>query len=81
MREQNAGPWRWAEALLERLLPESARETIVGDLREEFVEAIDTCCENRLETRHEPANTMQATRASETASHLLLHMRCLRQLC
>jgi hypothetical protein len=41
MSEQASGPWRWAEALLERLLPESARETIVGDLREEFVEATE----------------------------------------
>lgn len=32
-------PPRWAEALLERLLPEHARETVVGDLREEFVES------------------------------------------
>jgi hypothetical protein len=41
MSKQNSGPWRWAEALLERLLPESARETIAGDLREEFVEGIE----------------------------------------
>jgi hypothetical protein len=32
-------PPRWAEALLERLLPESVRETVVGDLREEFIES------------------------------------------
>ena len=36
---RNAPP-RWAEALLERLLPDHARETIVGDLREEFIESI-----------------------------------------
>ena len=41
MSERNSGPWRWAEGLLERLLPENMRETIVGDLREEFVEAIE----------------------------------------
>ncbi len=41
MSERDAGPWRWAEALLERLLPESARETIAGDLREECVEGIE----------------------------------------
>jgi hypothetical protein len=39
MSERVSGPWRWAEALLERLLPASTREMIVGDLREEFVEA------------------------------------------
>ncbi len=33
-------PPRWAEALLERLLPEFVRETVVGDLREEFVESM-----------------------------------------
>ena len=33
-------PPRWAEALLERLLPERVRETIVGDLREEFIESV-----------------------------------------
>jgi hypothetical protein len=32
-------PPRWAEALLECLLPEHVRETVVGDLREEFVES------------------------------------------
>ena len=41
MSKQTSGPWRWAEALLERLLPEGTRETIVGDLREEFVEGIE----------------------------------------
>jgi hypothetical protein len=41
MSERDAGPWRWAEALLERLMPENARETIAGDLREEFVEGIE----------------------------------------
>lgn len=33
-------PPRWAEVLLERLLPDHARETITGDLREEFVECV-----------------------------------------
>jgi hypothetical protein len=33
-------PPRWAEALLERLLPDHARETIAGDLREEFIESV-----------------------------------------
>jgi hypothetical protein len=32
-------PPRWAEVLLERLLPEYARETVVGDLREEYIES------------------------------------------
>jgi hypothetical protein len=32
-------PPRWAEVLLERLLPDHARETVVGDLREEFIES------------------------------------------
>ena len=41
MSAQNSGPWRWSEALLERLLPKSTRETIAGDLREEFVEEIE----------------------------------------
>jgi hypothetical protein len=41
MSKQTSGPWRWAEALLERLLHEGTRETIVGDLREEFVEGIE----------------------------------------
>ena len=41
MSAQNSGPWRWSEALLERLLPETTRETIAGDLREEFVEGIE----------------------------------------
>lgn len=31
-------PPRWAEALLERLLPDYAREAITGDLREEYTE-------------------------------------------
>ena len=31
-----------AEALLERLLPDHARETVVGDLREEFIESAST---------------------------------------
>jgi hypothetical protein len=33
-------PPRWAEVLLERLLPDGARETVVGDLREEYVEGV-----------------------------------------
>jgi hypothetical protein len=33
-------PPRWAEALLERLLAAADRETVAGDLREEFVEAV-----------------------------------------
>ena len=33
-------PPRWAEVLLERLLPDCARETVVGDLREEYVEGV-----------------------------------------
>jgi hypothetical protein len=33
-------PPRWAEVLLERLLPDDARETVAGDLREEFVEGV-----------------------------------------
>ena len=40
MSAQRHAPPRWAEALLERLLPNSARETIVGDLREEFIESV-----------------------------------------
>jgi len=39
MNAANCTPPRWAEALLERLLPECARETVVGDLREEFIES------------------------------------------
>jgi hypothetical protein len=33
-------PPRWAEVLLERFLPDHARETIAGDLREEFIESV-----------------------------------------
>jgi hypothetical protein len=33
-------PPRWAESLLERLLPAQAREEIVGDLREEYIESV-----------------------------------------
>ena len=40
MNSARHAPPRWAEALLERLLPDHARETIVGDLREEFIESI-----------------------------------------
>lgn len=32
-------PPRWAEVLLERLLPECIRETVVGDLHEEYIES------------------------------------------
>jgi len=39
MSAARPAPPRWAEAFLERLLPESARETVVGDLREEFIES------------------------------------------
>jgi hypothetical protein len=33
-------PPRWAEALLERLIPVCERDSIVGDLREEFIESV-----------------------------------------
>jgi hypothetical protein len=33
-------PPRWAEALLERLIPIRERDSIVGDLREEFIESV-----------------------------------------
>jgi hypothetical protein len=33
-------PPRWAERILERLLPARARQVVVGDLREEYVEAM-----------------------------------------
>jgi hypothetical protein len=33
-------PPRWAEALLERLLSAREQETVVGDLREEYVESV-----------------------------------------
>ncbi len=39
MKPAGPAPPRWAEALLERLLPERSRETVVGDLREEFIES------------------------------------------
>jgi hypothetical protein len=35
-----SGPPRWAEFLLERLLGARDRETVAGDLREEYVESI-----------------------------------------
>jgi hypothetical protein len=34
------GPPRWAERFLERLLPARARQVVVGDLREEYVESM-----------------------------------------
>ena len=40
MSAAGPGPMRCAEALLERLLPERSRETIAGDLREEFIESV-----------------------------------------
>jgi hypothetical protein len=33
-------PPQWAESLLNLLLPEQVRETIIGDLREEYVESV-----------------------------------------
>jgi hypothetical protein len=36
----DSGPPRWAEFLLERLLKTRDRETVAGDLREEYVESI-----------------------------------------
>lgn len=39
MSASRHAPPRWAEWLLERLLPEHSRETVVGDLREEFIES------------------------------------------
>lgn len=39
MNAAGAQPPRWAEVVLERLLPEHSRETVVGDLREEFIES------------------------------------------
>lgn len=43
MSENAKNPPRWAEWLLEHLLPEDAREGIVGDLREEYVESLLPC--------------------------------------
>ncbi len=40
MKSVTKTPPRWAETLLEGLLAERDRETVVGDLREEFAEAI-----------------------------------------
>lgn len=40
MSENAKNPPGWAEWLLEHLLPEIAREGIVGDLREEYVESL-----------------------------------------
>ncbi len=40
MNANRQTPPRWAENLLEHLLPAHAREDIVGDLREEYVEAM-----------------------------------------
>jgi hypothetical protein len=39
MSKREQGPPRWAEVLLERLLPERARETVTGDLREEYADS------------------------------------------
>lgn len=38
-----AAPPQWAERLLERLLPARDRQTIIGDLREEYLEEILPC--------------------------------------
>ena len=40
MSSARHAPPRWAEVLLERLLPNHARETVAGDLREEFIESV-----------------------------------------
>ena len=40
MNQNAKTPPRWMEGLLERLLPAHAREEVVGDLREEYIEAI-----------------------------------------
>jgi hypothetical protein len=40
MSEHEFTPPKWMERLLERLLPAHAREEIVGDLREEFIESV-----------------------------------------
>jgi hypothetical protein len=40
MSASRHAPPRWAEALLERLLSEYTRETVVGDLREQFIESV-----------------------------------------
>jgi hypothetical protein len=40
MSGQAPTPPRWAEVLLERLLPDHTRETVAGDLREEYVDGM-----------------------------------------
>ena len=40
MNQNAKTPPRWIERLLEWLLPAHAREEVVGDLREEYIEAI-----------------------------------------
>jgi hypothetical protein len=40
MNPTGPAPPRWAEVLLERLLPHHAREAIAGDLREEYIESV-----------------------------------------
>jgi hypothetical protein len=40
MTRETGSPFRWAEFLLERLLPSEDRQTVTGDLREEYAEAI-----------------------------------------
>jgi hypothetical protein len=40
MKPRNPQPPEWAEQLLERLLPARNRQTITGDLREEYLEVI-----------------------------------------
>ncbi len=40
MNRNAQAPPRWLESLLERLLPAHAREGIVGDLREEYIESM-----------------------------------------
>ncbi len=40
MKQQLATPPRWAESVLERILADADRQTVPGDLREEFAEVI-----------------------------------------
>jgi uncharacterized protein involved in response to NO len=78
-------PPRWAENLLEHLLPEHTREDIVGDLREEYAEALlpryGRFGADLRYVRHVLSFLPAATRESTTMGVILIGVSVITAIC
>lgn len=85
MNANQQSPPRWAENLLERLLPAHTREEIVGDLREEYAEALlprhGRFGANLRYVRHVLSFLPAAARESRTMGAILIGASIITAIC